>query len=202
LGVTMSAAERDEQDARDMARLVRGHGAALDELMGRHGNKLFHYLVRCLQDEDDAADVAQEAFVRVYQSRERYDARQRFSTWLYTIATNLVRDRFRWRSRHPQMSLDADDEACTALRNALPDSAPSPSDKTETSERVAEVRQAVASLPEELRTAVILSDYEGLPHAQIAAILDCSPKAVESRLYRARNLLRERLKKRLEAWPA
>jgi RNA polymerase sigma-70 factor, ECF subfamily len=189
----MNAGEWDEQDARDMARLVEGHGAALNGLMDRHGERLFHYLVRCVQDESDAADLAQETFVRVYQNRARYDARQKFSTWLYTIATNLARDRFRWRSRHPQVSLDASDADTTALKDALPDSSLSPSDQAEHNERAAEVRQAVALLPEDLRTAVILSEYEGLPHAQIAAILDCTVKAVESRLYRARAHLRQRL---------
>ncbi len=189
----MSTTEWDEQDAQDMGRLAGGHGAALNELMDRHGEKLFHYLVRCLQDEEDAADLAQEAFVRVYQNRAKYDSRQKFSTWLYTMATNLVRDRYRWRSRHPEVSLDANDEATAALKDALPDSAPSPRDQTETRERAAEVRQAVASLPEDLRTAVILSEYEGLPHAQVAAILNCSPKAVEARLYRARAHLRQHL---------
>ncbi len=194
----MSTAEWDEQDAQDMARLAEGHGAALNELMDRHGQKLFHYLVRGLRDEGDAADLAQEAFVRVYQNRAKYDPRQRFSTWLYTIATNLVRDRYRWRARHPEVSLDADDEPTASLEDALPDSAPPPSDQAETNERAAEVRRAVASLPEELRTAVILSEYEGLPHAQIAAILNCSPKAVESRLYRARAHLRQRLESLLQ----
>ena len=90
-----------------MARLVGGHAASLNELMDRHGERLFHYLVRCLQDDEDAGDLAQETFVRVYQNREKFDARQSFSTWLYAIASNLVRDRYRWRRRHPQVSLDA-----------------------------------------------------------------------------------------------
>ena len=104
----MSTAEWDEQDAQDMARLAGGQGAAHNDLMDRHAEKLFHYLVRCLQDEEDAADLTQETFVRVYQNRAKYDSRQRFSTWLYTIAGNLVRNRFRWRTRHPQVSLEAE----------------------------------------------------------------------------------------------
>ena len=101
----MNAEERDELDAGDMARLAGGNGAALNDLMDRHGEKLFHYLVRALQDEEDAGDLAQETFVRVYQHREKFDRRQSFSTWLYAIASNLVRDRYRWRRRHPQVSL-------------------------------------------------------------------------------------------------
>ena len=89
-----------------MAQLAAGHDAALNDLMERHGEKLFHYLVRSLQDEAEAADVAQETFVRVYQNRAKFKTDAKFSTWLYTIATNLVRDRFRSKSRHPHFSLE------------------------------------------------------------------------------------------------
>src|SRR5580765_1457108 len=101
----MNAPSLDESDAADMQRLGAGHNAALNDLMERHGERLFHYLIRSLQNEDDAADLAQEAFVRVYQHRAKFDGRQKFSTWLYAIASNLVKGRYRWRSRHPQVSL-------------------------------------------------------------------------------------------------
>ena len=190
----MSAAEWDELDGRDMARLAGGNGAALNDLMDRHGERLFHYLVRCLQDEGDAGDLAQEAFVRVYQNREKFDARQRFSTWLYAIASNLVRDRYRWRSRHPQVSLDAEEgEEETGLRAALVAEGERPDESAEAGERAAAVRQAVRALPEELRQPLILAVYEERPQAEVAAILNCSVKAVETRIYRARQQLRERL---------
>src|SRR5678815_5807517 len=96
----MNVTDCDEQDAQDMTRLARGHDAALNFLMERHAEKLFHYLVRSLQDESDAADLAQETFVKIHQNRARFDPQQKFSTWLYAIASNLVRDRYRWRSRH------------------------------------------------------------------------------------------------------
>src|SRR5260221_13475195 len=98
---------QDTQDAQDMARLVAGHDSALNDLMERHSPKLFHYLVRRLQNGEKVADLAQEAFVKVFQSRARYDPGQKFSTWLYAIASKLVRDRVRCRSRHPQVSLYA-----------------------------------------------------------------------------------------------
>src|SRR6266508_3080375 len=123
----MNAPNADGQDADDMARLVAGGDAALNDLMERHAEKLFHYLYRSLQDESDAADLAQEAFVRVYQSRAKFDARQKFSTWLYAIASNLVRDRFRWRSRHPQVSLDAEQDATgRSFGDSLPEDRPLP----------------------------------------------------------------------------
>src|SRR5260370_37902110 len=181
----------DEQDARDMARLVGGHEAALNELMERHAEKLFHYLIRSLHDEGDAADLAQETFVRVYQNCSKFDPNQRFTTWLYAIASNLVRDRYRWRSRHPQVSLDADNEQTEAnLKDNLPASDHAPDQNLQAEERPATVREAVAALPEELRQPLILAIYQGLSQAEIAVILKCSIKAVETRIYRARQQLR------------
>jgi len=177
-----------------MKSLATGHDAALNELMERHGQKLFHYLIRCLQSEDDAADAAQEAFLRVYQNRAKFDASHQFSTWLYTIATNLVKDRYRHRARHPEVSLDAPDaETRATLMQHLPDAQPTPEESLRLSERAELVRKAIDRLPDDLRTALILFDYEDRSHAEIGQILNCSAKAVETRLYRARNILRERL---------
>jgi RNA polymerase sigma-70 factor (ECF subfamily) len=105
--VSDEAAQLDERDRADMIRLAAGHDATLNDLMERHAGKLFHYLVRSLQDDEDAADLAQETFIRVFQNRARFNPKQRFSTWLYAIATNLMKDRYRHRARHPQVSLDA-----------------------------------------------------------------------------------------------
>ena len=187
----MNAPNSDGQDAQDMARLVAGQDAALNDLMERHGSKLFHYLFRSLQDESDAADLAQETFVRVYQSRAKFDARQKFSSWLYAIASNLVRDRFRWRSRHRQVSLDTENEATgNDFRETFSGHGPSPSESLQAEERAEAVRRAVAALPEELRLPLILAEYEGRSQAQIGEILGCTPKAVEMRLYRGRQQLR------------
>jgi RNA polymerase sigma-70 factor, ECF subfamily len=190
----MNVTNCDEQDAQDMARLAGDHGAALNDLMERHAGKLFHYLVRSLQNEADAADLAQETFVRIYKNRARFDPQQKFSTWLYAIASNLVRDRYRWRSRHPQISLDTEDEqAGSPLKDTLPASGPLPDQTLQAEERADLVRQAVAALPEDLRQPLILAVYEGLPQAEIATILRCSVKAVETRIYRARQQLRAAL---------
>jgi RNA polymerase sigma-70 factor (ECF subfamily) len=190
----MNPATTDDQDRTDMARLVAGHDAALDELMERHAGKLFHYLVRCLQNEEDAADLAQETFVRIYQNRAKFDAKQKFSTWLYAIATNLVKDRYRYRTRHPQVSLDAENEATGEnFRESVPAHGPTPRESLQGEERAEAVRKAVGQLPEELRTPLVLAEYEELSHAEIGVILACSPKAVETRIYRARKLLRETL---------
>src|SRR5688572_32496688 len=82
-----SGDDLDELDAANMTRLATGHDVALNALMEGHGERLFHYLLRCLQNEDEAADLAQETFVRVYQHRAKFDARKKFSTWLYAIAS-------------------------------------------------------------------------------------------------------------------
>lgn len=182
-----------------MTRLAAGQDSALNDLMDRHAEKLFHYLVRSLQNEDDAADLAQETFARVYQNRTKFDAHKKFSTWLYAIASNLVRDRYRWRSRHPQVSLDAANEATgNDFGESLPDHAPSPSEAVHREERAETVRRAVAALPRDLRLPLVLAEYEEKSHAEIGEILGCSAKAVEVRIYRARKELRVSLGKLLE----
>ena len=187
----MSTPTVDEQDARDMLRLAEGHEAALNDLMDRHAARLFNYLLRSLQDENDAADLAQETFARVFQNRSRFNPGQKFITWLYAIASNLVRDRYRWRSRHPQVSLDAEnDQAEASLKDTLLNDEAAPDQGLQIEERADAVRKAVAALPEELRQPLILAVYEELPQAEIAVILNCSVKAVETRIYRAKRHLR------------
>jgi RNA polymerase sigma-70 factor, ECF subfamily len=194
----MNAPEPDSDalDRSDMRRLADGHDACLSDLMERHGARVFHYLVRHVQSEEDAADLAQETFVRVYRNSRSYDPRQRFSSWLYTIATNLARDRFKWRSRHPEVSLDkplGDSDA--TIGSILPDPQSGPDAELLASERADAVRRAIQTLPEELRAPLIMAEYENMAAAEIAAVLDCTPKAVETRLYRARKQLRSALEK-------
>jgi RNA polymerase sigma-70 factor, ECF subfamily len=199
----MNTPDPDALDAQDMARLLAGHDVAFNDLMERHAPKLYHYLLRCLRNEEEAADLSQETFVRVYQHRARFDSGQKFSTWLYTIASNLVRDRYRWRARHPQVSLNAEDESTGSelgARLAHPDA--TPRETLETNERVAVIQGAVAALPEELRVPLLLAEYEELPQAEIAQILSCSVKAVETRIYRARKQLRTALGFLLKPGPA
>ncbi|HWI58826.1 MAG TPA: sigma-70 family RNA polymerase sigma factor [Bacillota bacterium] len=191
----------EEQDRQDMAQLAAGRDAALNELMGRHAPRLYHYLLRVLQNETEAADLAEEAFVRVYQNRAKFRPGSKFSTWLYTIATNLARDLQRHRARHPHVSLEAShEETGHEFGELLPEGKPNPGELLESRERAEAVRQAVAALPEDLRVPLVLAEYEDKSHAEIAAILDCSAKAVEMRVYRARQQLRARLEKALTGW--
>ena len=195
----MNPEPADEIDLSDMNRLVSGHDAALNDLMDRHQLRLFQYLVRSLQNEAEAEDMAQETFVRVYQNRTRFDPQQKFSTWLYTIASNLVRNRYRWRTRHPQVSLDAENEGTgTSFGENLPDARPSPGEMMLAEEQGEIVRRAIAGLPEKLRTPLILAEYENQSSAEIAEVLGCTSKAAETRIARARQQLRNSLGKLLK----
>ena len=184
----------DEQDAHDMALLAGGRDASLNALMDRHAEKLFHYLLRSLQNESEAEDLAQETFVKVYQHRATFETRQKFSIWLYAIASNLVRTRYRWRARHPQVSLNAENlETGNEFGEQLPDAISSPSESLQFSECSEVVGKAIAALPENLRVPLVLVEYEDKSHAEIAEILNCSVKAIENRICRARKQRRAAL---------
>lgn len=190
----MTPVDSDALDRQDMARLAGGHDGALNDLMERHATPVFHFLCRMLGSEDDANDLAQETFVRAYRSRDSFKQDAKFSTWLFTIAANLARNHFRWRARHPNVSLDAESqESGQSLSDTLPAPGDSPSAGLESAERATAVRAAVAQLPDEMRETLVLVEWEEKPVAEAAAILNVPARTVESRLYRARVLLGERL---------
>jgi len=190
-----SARQADILDRADMERLMAGQDAALNDLMARHAPPVFQFLCRMVGNEDDANDLAQETFVRVFRSRTTFRTSEKFSTWLYTIAANLARNHFRRRARHPDVSLEAETgDSEQTLGSTLPAPAPVPSDQALAAERAVAVRVAVGKLPEDLREAIVLCEWEERSMAEAAAILETTPKAVESRLYRARGILREKLK--------
>jgi RNA polymerase sigma-70 factor, ECF subfamily len=192
----MDATDTDALDRADMVRLAAGHDAALNDLMERHATPVFHFLCRMLNNEDDANDLAQETFVRVFRARETFRPAEKFSAWLFTIAANLARNQIRWRSRHPNVSLDAETGAAEqSLASSLPSPESAPNEQVLAAERTAAVRAAVNQLPTDLREAIVLCEWEEQSMAEAARILDATPKAVESRCYRARQILRERLKK-------
>jgi RNA polymerase sigma-70 factor (ECF subfamily) len=192
----MSASPQDP-DISAMRRLREGEDLALNEIMERWQRRLTSYLLRSLGNEAAAVDLAQETFVRVYQSREKYRPTGAFSTWLFAIATNLVRQHFRWLKRHPTVSMDSADPLGEdrPLGERLPDDADNP---VEADERARSVRRAISALPQDLREAVLLFEYEDLSYEEIAKIAGCSRKAVETRLYRARAILREKLQNWLD----
>jgi len=189
-----AAAENDASDEALMTRLRGGDDNALAPLMARWEVPMKRYLARIVQNAHEAEELAQETFVRLYQTRERFREGARFSPWLYAIAANLARNRLRWWRRRPVVSLEAWTEfgGETADESSAGRAA---SGALEQRERAEAVRGAVAALPVELREALVLCEYEGLAQAEAAEALGVTPKAVEMRLYRARAGLRNQLQR-------
>ena len=175
-----------------MAMLRNGDDVALAGLMTRWEVPLKRFLLRLGIATADAEDLAQETFVRIFQTRDRYRPGSRFKPWLLTIAGNLARNAHRWKRRHPTDSMDAVTEdgglgAWSDRDGARPDERAANVSVAET------VRGAVMALAPALRDSVVLVDLEDLSYAEAAQVLNCSVKSVETRLYRARNQLRDAL---------
>jgi RNA polymerase sigma-70 factor (ECF subfamily) len=184
------------EDRQCMLRLKGGDDLALNSLMARWQKPLVSFILRYAGNEQDSLDLAQETFVRVFENRARYEPRGKFSTWLFTIATNLCHNQARWRERHPTVTLHttAGDDDC-GLESTLPATGDTPVDCAEREDLASAVREAIQALPHDLRTVVLLFEYQDLSYEEISAVLKCSSKAVETRLYRARRLLRETLRR-------
>jgi RNA polymerase sigma-70 factor (ECF subfamily) len=184
----------DDADLARMTRLIEGDDLALNELMERWQKPLLSFILRYVGNEADSIELAQETFVRVYHNRQRFNFKSKFSTWLFTIGVNLCRNHARWRDRHPTIALEsaqATEEA--AQQNVSVSVAETPSRSLERSELVQQVRQTIEKLPHKLKTVVLLYEYENLSYDDIAKVLGCTQKVVETRLYRARKLLRQNL---------
>ena len=191
--MSSSAPQTDHAaDAADMARLRAGQAEALNDLMQRHQTRLLHWLIRLTGNEAAAEDTAQDTFVRVFEKCAQFKPGAKFTNWLYTIAANLVRDAKRFAGRHPHISLESESApgADDSPASRLADESAIPSALCEANERAAAVRRAIAALPDDLRVALTLAEYEDRSMADIAEITQSSIKAVESRLYRARKDLR------------
>ena len=174
-----------------------GDERAFDAIMERYKRPILSFVYRMIGDAAEAEDVAQDVFVRAYQSMRKPAFRQttaEFSTWLFQVAHNAALDCLRRRKRHPAESLaameDSGESVAGAGRTAHEESA-----ARETGEQIA---AAVALLPDDQRVAFILLEYEDLSYAQIAAVLKCSQKSVEGRVFRARQFLRRRLARLLQ----
>lgn len=189
----MTSPPEDDEDRNLMQALASGNDPALNLLIRRWSGRLAGYLSRLCGCHATASDLAQETFVRIYRHRHRYRPAQKFSTWLFAIATNLARNHARWQKRHPVTLLEP--EAVREL--PLDNGQPTPHGRLELAERAAAVKEAMFKLPQEQRETVILSAYEGMSYAEIADIMDTTEKVVEMRLYRARKQLRELLQTHL-----
>jgi len=186
-----------DPDAALMLRVKRGDRVAFEELIAKYQQPVLNFVYRLLPDASEAEDLAQGVFVQVWKSAARYQPSAKFSTWLFTIARNLCLNEFRRRSRHPAESLDAPAHANTdeprghGLEDGRATAAP---DKLLRGELEAKVAEAVAALPENQRTALVLWQRDELAYEDIAEVLDCSLSAVKSLIHRARETLRARLK--------
>jgi RNA polymerase sigma-70 factor (ECF subfamily) len=177
-----------------MMRLASGDDFALNALIDLWSQRLAAFLYKMTGQRDAALDLAQETFVKLYQARERYRPGGNFSTYLFTIASNLARNHTRWKGRHPTVSIDATDEDCRTILPEAVDPNGNPEEAAEAGEKFRAIHDAFISLPPDLREAMTLFVYEGMGYAEIATVCQCSVKAVETRIYRARQLLKEQLK--------
>ena len=190
----MNTPEHNDLDHASMVRLIAGDDLALNELMERWQKPLHSFILRYVGNYADSIELAQETFVRVYHHRSRFNFKSKFSTWLLTIATNLCKHHARWRKRHPTISLNDTAGMDEMLDECLSIAAEEiPSALAERSELGKLVKEEIEKLPHDLKTAILLFAYDDLSHAEIGVILGCTPKAVETRLYRVRKLLAKRL---------
>jgi RNA polymerase sigma-70 factor, ECF subfamily len=182
-----------DPDAELMLRLKNGEDWILNELMTRWQQPLVAFIYRYIGHHAESLDLAQETFVRVYETRHRYTVRGKFSTWLFAIAANLCRNYLRWRQRLGQSVPETWDTADAELSESFQSLDDSPDQAAMRLESIALIRVAIDKLPHDLKTVVLLYEYQSLSYTEISAVLGCSVKAVEMKLYRARHLLRERL---------
>lgn len=166
-----------------------GNGAALEELIKRHREPLFHFVFRYLHDETVARDVVQETFVRVYFKASVFQPRATVKTWMYAIALNLCRDQLRkLAKRRDDIPLDAP-HLRASHPDELLDSQLQPSEQSGQRERFALLQRAIDQLPETLREALILF-AEGRSQKEVAEMLKTTPKTIELRVYHAKKKLR------------
>jgi RNA polymerase sigma-70 factor, ECF subfamily len=185
-----AAAQRDaERDAELMGRLRGGDAKALDELFRRHRDTAYGIAFRLVGNPEDAMDVVQEAFIHVMRGAQAFRGQSSFRTWLYRIVTHAALDYRRWRSLRVAESLDtetaADPPAGPSVRTPLEEA-------TERDLRGA-IEKALANVSEKNRAALVLFAIEGLSYKEIAEILGISVGTVMSRIFNARQRLRELL---------
>jgi RNA polymerase sigma-70 factor, ECF subfamily len=185
-----------ESDAEIMLRAKTGDQAAFDYLVQKYRRPMVSFMYRMARNSAVAEDLAQEVFLRVYRSRESYEASAKFTTWLYRIATNLAVNHARdTRHERPevQVSIDEPDED-TGTTLEVPDKSLNAEQAMVIRERMLAIRSKVEALPEQQRLAVIMHKYQQMDYKQIADVLKKSESATKSLLFRAYETLREQLK--------
>ncbi len=183
-------------DAAVMLRVRAGDQAAFDYLVQKYRRPMVRFMYRMAHNTAAAEDLAQEVFLRVYRSRENYEASAKFTTWLYRIASNLAVNHAR-DTRHEraenQVSLDEPDED-TGMTMDVADSTLSVEENIVRRERMMAIREKVHALPERQKLAVIMHKYQQMDYKQIGKVLKLSESATKSLLFRAYETLRVQLK--------
>ena len=187
----------DAQDITWMDRVKHGDMEAFRELIEAHQSRVIGTVAKMLGDDSDAEDIAQQVFIRIWNSASRYEPSAKFTTWLFTITRNLVFNEARRRRRHPAMPLEREQDERAFQAEDTRTKAPSAA--LLDSEMQNAIQSAIDSLPESQRMAVILRRYQDVSYEEIAQILNLSVPAVKSVLFRARTELRQRLRAYLDA---
>lgn len=164
-----------------VARTLNGEAGAFNDLVVRWETPLYRFVVRYLGDPEEAHDICQEAFLKAYTNLDRFRGQAKFSSWLYQIALNQCRTQFRRKKSRPTVSLDEDEQM--GHLQLVPADAEAPDASAIKSQHASELRDALAHLPEDQRTAIILKEYHGLKFREIAEILETPESTVKSRLY-------------------
>ena len=184
-----SPGPKRQTDDELIERVRKGETRFFAELVQRYQDPVYGMTLRFVRSAGDAEDLAQEAFLRAYRGLDGFKGDARFSTWLYRITWNLCADWLRRKRKSGRASLSTDDAS------GVPDSRVGLEEQVLEAEERREVRRALDRLDEKYRGVLILLYYQKLTYEQIAAILDVPVKTVETRLYRARKLLKERLQR-------
>ena len=180
-----------------MLQFKGGDEACFRVLVDRHKQRIFNLTFRFLDGNQDAEDIAQEVFVKVYFARNTYQPTARFTTWLYVIARNACLQALR--KRGSSLSLDENSaEKPEGIRSGLPDeNRPEPCEAAMSAEKQRMIGEALKRLPESQRLVILLKRYDDLSYEEIAEIMSCSIQAVKSLLFRGRQAMKEFLKEYL-----
>lgn len=193
-----------DPDVALMLRVKRGDTAAFTQLVEKYKQPVMNLAFRTLRDATEAEDLSQTVFVQVFKSAHRYKSSAKFSTWLFTIARNLCLNEIRRRGRHPAESLDVPhpDREGQPLHQFEDTREHLPHESLLHGELEDKIEQALAELPENQRTAILLCRQEELSYGEIAGVLGCSLSATKSLIHRGRETLKQRLKPYLRsgAW--
>jgi len=182
-----------DPDADLMLRVRDGDEDSFRVLLDKHRNSLVHFLYRMVQEQPVSEELAQEVFLRIYRSRASYEPTARFTTWMFRIATHLALNWLR-DAKHERAQERLDENRSGGMPSReLPDRKLSVEQRMVYQARLQEVRDAIATLPEKQRAAVLMHKYEEMEYSQIAGVLEISESAVKSLLFRAYETLRARL---------